>query len=427
MKEVRKVLVGFELGEEESQICYFDRKAAEPVSIPARVGTNSFAFPTALTAMPGGNGWHFGLEARYFASREGGIPVCLPEDGADGSGSGSFLGLIRSGSGMEVDGRYYEPHELLAQFFREALKMLGLPDPLKSIAGIGVAVPSLDGAFALLVRKSLSAAGFRSDICFVMDADESFYYYGYSQRAEVCARKMGLIRFGGNHVSFLSMEENRTRKPFAVTVAEEGEVTLPEEPEERDSAFADAVTEWTGSGGYSGIFITGSGFSPDWAGKSIKALSHGGARVFEGGNLYVKGACWAAYERLERHSFKNRIYLGADRVRAAVGIDIIEGAGQRFFPLISPGENWYEARSVCEVIPEGRSDLFVTVVPADGMAHRSERIVLNGLPARPDRATRLRLSASCPSPDVCHIEAEDLGFGELYPATHEVWTMDVSL
>ena len=46
---------------------------------------------------------------------------------------------------------------------------------------------------------------------------------------------------------------------------------------------------------------------------------------------------------------------------------------------------------------------------------------LPGLPERPAKATRLRLHLEFESANRCRIEAEDLGFGEMYPATGMIW------
>ena len=48
MNEIRNIIIGFELGEKESQICYYDRKAGEAVSMALQVGTSQYTFPTIL-------------------------------------------------------------------------------------------------------------------------------------------------------------------------------------------------------------------------------------------------------------------------------------------------------------------------------------------------------------------------------------------
>ena len=45
MNEVRNILVGFDFGEKVSQLCYYDRREGEPVSLPVKVGTGQYTFP----------------------------------------------------------------------------------------------------------------------------------------------------------------------------------------------------------------------------------------------------------------------------------------------------------------------------------------------------------------------------------------------
>ena len=73
MNEIRNIIIGFQLGRETSQICYYDRKLQEPVSVATKVGSTLFEFPTTLCKMEGKDEWHFGLEAEYFGQQPGGI------------------------------------------------------------------------------------------------------------------------------------------------------------------------------------------------------------------------------------------------------------------------------------------------------------------------------------------------------------------
>ena len=415
MNEVRNILIGMEIGEKTAQLCYFDRRAAEPVSIPTKVGTNQYAFPMSLVKMAGKDEWHFGFEADYFGKRENGIAVPSPFETAAKDRT------------VTVDGTEMCAHELLAVFIRESLRMLGVPHPVSAAAGICVTTDALTRTLAANIRKALVQVGFRPEVCHVCDHEESFYYYGYSMKPEVRAREMGLIRFSGNLASFSRMEESRSRKPSVVTVTETAHTSLPEDPEARDAAFSEAVSAWTDGMNYSGIFITGEGFGVDWAVSSVKTLSRAASHVFEGDNLFVKGACWAVFELLERHAFTNRLYLGPDQIRATVGIDVIENGKQVFLPLVKAGRRYDSGDVKCEIILDGREDLLVTVQYADRAAHRNERIILEGLPERPPRATRIRLTASTEDVTAVKISAEDLGFGEMYPATHQIWTMQVAL
>ncbi|MDO4619792.1 MAG: DUF5716 family protein [Lachnospiraceae bacterium] len=415
MNEVRNILIGFELGSENAQICYFDRAQKEPVSAELRVGESLLEFPVMLLKRKGTEEWYAGPEAVQLLEDEEWLPAA------------DLLQTAQNNDTQEIDGQTYSAKELLALFFRESLKVLGIADLLRGIRGICVTTEKLTDTLAFQIRGALMLLGFPAASCLVQDYEESFYYYGYCQRPDVSVRNMALIRFAGNEVSFQTMRELRVRKPFTVTISEPKSITLPEEAEERDQRFAAAIEAWTERGNYSGMMITGNGFSPSWARRSIKMMSRGGAKVFEGGNLFVKGACWAAYEKLENHAFRGRIYLGPNLIQTTVGIDIIRGTTQKFFPLIKPGINWFENAAEVELIPEQRKDLLVTVVSMDGTKHRNERLLLEGLPDRPDRATRLLVRAYCTSMQDCMIEVEDLGFGEFFEATHQVWRLQLPL
>ena len=67
MNETRNIIVGLEIGKQQSQICYFDRKEKEPISISVKTGSNQYLFPTMLSKKPGEEVWHFGMEAQYFS------------------------------------------------------------------------------------------------------------------------------------------------------------------------------------------------------------------------------------------------------------------------------------------------------------------------------------------------------------------------
>ncbi len=415
MNEVRNILVGMEIGPKEAQLSYYDRKVKEPVSVPVKVGSNLYTFPVALVKLRGRDEWRFGYEAEYFEKLEDGIPAQNPFEAA------------RRGEAVETDGLRMEGSSLLAIFIRESLRLLCVPQPVSSIAGICVTCERLDGTLALSVLSALREIGFRPGQCFVCDREESFYYYSYSQKPEIYARSLALIRFDGSRAVFSKMSERRASRPYAVTMEDRREFLLPEEEEARDEAFGEAVKEYMEGSSWSSVFITGEGFSTDWAKQSVKLLSKAASHVFEGDNLFVKGACWAVFEKLESRGFDGRLYIGADTLRSTAGMDVIEGGQQRFLPLVSAGNSYYLAGSTVDVILDGRDDLLITVRAYDKSSHRNQRTVLEGLPERPARTTRLRVSAVCMSREELLVTAEDLGFGELFPATHKTWEMRVSL
>ena len=51
--ELKNLILGFDFGEKESQICCYDRADRDAVSVPIRKGSIEEAFPTALFKKPG--------------------------------------------------------------------------------------------------------------------------------------------------------------------------------------------------------------------------------------------------------------------------------------------------------------------------------------------------------------------------------------
>ena len=409
MNEVRNIQIGFELKRDTSQLCYFDRRSGEPVSVPTKTGTSLYEFPTELCRMRDRDTWHFGMEARVLAKDRGGF---LIED---------VLGRAMTTEAFFVGRTLMEPWELLSVFFRESLKLLGLHDPVRAVQGLMITTPVLSGVLVGNIRKALEALGFTREQYLIQDRLESFYYYCMSQKSSVWVRNTALIEFSGDEAVFYAMRENRKTRPALVTIEKKAPVRLSAEKRVRDLEFLEYATSSMGDESYSALFITGEGFDREWARRALEQLVKGNRHVFYGSNLFVRGACYAALERTETHLLKNRLYLGADKVRSKVSIEVITGGQTAFYPLVEPGTNWFENTAECQLILDDRDYLELTVNRMDGSGEDTHVFLLPDLPKRPNRTTRIRFRAECTSPEVCELTAEDLGFGDLFPASHMIW------
>lgn len=45
MNETRNIIAGLEIGKDQSQLCYYDRKEREPISVSVKAGSNQYLFP----------------------------------------------------------------------------------------------------------------------------------------------------------------------------------------------------------------------------------------------------------------------------------------------------------------------------------------------------------------------------------------------
>lgn len=413
MNEIRDLIVGIDLGREYSQICYYDRKGEEPRSLSMKIGGSEYEAPTRLCRRPAQKDYCVGLEAEYFAREKGGIMI---ED---------IYGISEKTETVLVEGQDLAPWELLAQFLKGMLKFLGITELVKNIKCVVLTLPQLTPVQVENFQRAFADLGFSDEQYMLQDHGESFYYYVLSQRRETWNRSVAWYVFTPQNVTFRKMTLNGSTKPILVKLEEPVATDLPEEGEQRDDVFYKFVQQTLGKDLYSSIQITGEGFSQDWAVQSVKILCYQKRKVFYGNNLFAKGACAAGKEKLEDKALKNYRFLSDSLVMADVGMEMRVMGSPTYYPLIESGNNWYDCKASCELILDNTEELVFIISTFDRPEKRRVGMMLPGIPKRPNKTTRLSLEMQYLSPKECKVTVKDLGFGEMFPSSGNVWTETV--
>lgn len=413
MNEIRDLIVGIDLGREYSQICYYDRKGEEPRSLSMKIGGSEYEAPTRLCRRPEQKDYCVGLEAEYFAREKGGIMI---ED---------IYGISEKRETVLVEGQDLAPWELLAQFLKGMLKFLGITELVKNIKCVVLTLPQLTPVQVENFQRAFADLGFSDEQYMLQDHGESFYYYVLSQRRETWNRSVAWYVFTPQNVTFRKMTLNGSTKPILVKLEEPVATDLPEEGEQRDDVFYKFVQQTLGKDLYSSIQITGEGFSQDWAVQSVKILCYQKRKVFYGNNLFAKGACAAGKEKLEDKALKNYRFLSDSLVMADVGMEMRVMGSPTYYPLIESGNNWYDCKASCELILDNTEELVFIISTFDRPEKRRVGMMLPGIPKRPNKTTRLSLEMQYLSPKECKVTVKDLGFGEMFPSSGNVWTETV--
>lgn len=408
--ELKNLILGFDFGEKESQICCYDRADRDAVSVPIRKGSIEEAFPTALFKKPGEDKWYAAVresqedgEEAEFLEVEHLYEVCMNE------------------RPYMIEDTAYAPGELLAVFLKAALQAAGVIEPGLQIAGITVTTPKLTRAFVKNLRCAYELLGIPRGRAYLQEYTESFYYHTLYQKPELWSRKVGMFRFEGNDVTFYSLSVNRRTRPATVTVKEGKHMKLHEAAQDRDRDFSRLISESFENEIYSSIYLVGDGFERSWAEGSIKLLCRNQRHVFGGNNLFARGACFTAREKVEERSLKGYLFLGNDLVRNNVGMEMVISGSPAYYPMIQAGVNWYEAEKECELILDDTEELVFVVSDMESGKKNRYTMHLPGLPKRPSRTTRLRLRLEYDAPKSCRITVEDLGFGEMFPKSGKIW------
>ncbi len=425
-----RLIVGYDLGNEYSQISFATSESGEAQTLSQVAGEEVYNIPTALYKRQGTNQWLYGREAVRADAGEGILVVNL-------------LSMALGREPVVIDGESFDPVALLALFFKRSLGLLSQVG--SRLTALTITCASLDRGIVDVLLGMVEGAQLKADRIAVQSHEESFYSYMLRQPGDFWASGALLFHYGRGGMRMMRMECNRRTTPIVTFVKERayafpedalpawGEDPAPWEPDsergqELDRAFLEIAQEACGEEPVGSVFLIGDGFSRDWMKESLRFLCRG-RRVFQGNNLFSKGACCGMQERIAPgEAGKAHVFLGADKLKANVGMRLLRQGEESYYALLDAGENWYEAEHVMELYLQEGNELALTVTPLaeSGAAGRSRlvRIVLEGLPGQ---VSRLGARFFLKEENRLSVEVKDLGFGEFRSSSGRVWKEEIEL
>lgn len=424
-KNEKKVVVGYDLGSDFAQISYCIL-GEEPKTVSAVTGSEQYNIPAALCKRNGVGQWYYGKEAIKYA-KEG-----------EGTLVEKLLELAERGEEVIVEGTAFDPAALLTLFVKRSLALLNIRISAAGIEAFMFTVEQLTPRIVDVLGKV--AVGLKlnaSHICF-QSHRESFYAYMLHQDKELWKNDVLIFEYN-KHLKGLRMECNNKTQPKVVFIEQldypmmerrvwkEEEALKTQQMEELDQLFCGIAREVLEGKIVSTVFLLGDGFKEEWARESLKLLCRN-RRVFQGNNLYSKGACYGMAERLEPGAlWKEYVYLGSDKLKSNIGMKALRRGEDSYFAILDAGENWYEAAAEFDLILESGNELEFLITPLTGGNVTSRILTLDGLPERQMRTTRLNVRIEMTAVDQAAITIEDMGFGELIPSSGKAWTQMVQV
>ncbi|MCM1100192.1 MAG: DUF5716 family protein [Clostridium sp.] len=418
-----KLIVGYDLGERFSQISYrLGEDAVETLSSVA--GEECYNIPTVLCKRTGLNQWLYGKEALRCAEEGGGILV------------EHVLGLALAGEQVRIDGEIFDPVALLALFMKRSLGILAQVSSPDKLSAMMITCEKTDARMIEVLNLAVSSMHLKTNKVFYQSHAESFYHYVIGQPEELWRNQSLLLEYSGSAVISHRMECNRRTTPV-VCFIDSGVYDMPayepmpeEEELQKDKAerldreFAGIASAACRGAAISSVYLVGEHYSDTWMKESLRLLCMG-RRVFQGNNLYSKGACYAMAERLSPSEVgQAHVFLGEDKLKANVGIRILNRGEESYFALLDAGINWYEASQEFEFYMRGGNELDLEITSLIGGESRTVRITLEDmLPGMSRMRARLFLEGE----KALVAEIEDLGFGSFRTATGQVWRKQIAL
>lgn len=408
-----KYIVGYDISTEYTQISVFCEDDDNPVTVSMTSGSEDYNIPAVLFKREDVNQWYFGREAQNFNEVEKGQIVDHLWERA----------LV--GDGVIVVNEEFDPVALLALYIKRSFSLIKSFKPDK-ISGIMFSVPELTKRAIEVLEEVSGTLGFKDTRVAFEGREEGIFYYVIHQPHELWRQDVLVYDFSGDELKGFRFHINRNAVPCVAFV--EGERSkIYKEDTDKDARFLEMVKKDTEKGVVSLGYLIGPGFEEKWCNESLRELCRN-RRVFKGNNLYSKGACYALRARMTEPDLRSSlVFLGKDKLKVNVGMTLKRANEESYYAILDGGENWYDAKKEFDIILESGNSFEVTLTPLDGKNARNIDVVLDGLTQREWGATRVHLKFYMESDDTLRICATDMGFGEIYPSTYQLFTKQIKL
>ncbi len=415
------VLVGYDLGDVCSQISYCIYGQEDVETVATVVGTRQYNIPTMLCKRKGVNQWFYGKDAAKSADAEGMFPV------------ERLLSLARKGDMIELDGESYDPVALLTLFLKRSLSLMSFIATIDKIDAILFTVEEPDDRMVEILSQVSANLGLKTNRIFFQSHTESFYYFMLHQPPELWAYQVIACEHDGRKLKTYRMECNKRTTPIVVLIEEQVYETLviPAETEEEqvrqdayrmaDERFLGILKKMCEGRIVSSAYLLGDGFRSEWNKKSLQFLCHN-RRVFQGNNLFSRGACYGLQEKLApSEAGEAHVFLGKDKLKANIGMNVLRQGKESYYALLDAGENWYEVTKECEFLLAEDRELTFVITPLDGKGAETKTVRLGEKAGNDPPFRRYRLAMSMSAPETVRVTVADLGFGEFFPSAGQVW------
>lgn len=393
----RTLLLGYNLGDEKTQIAVYDKKTMQPVLI-GRTEENPEGFINTEIAM---------------------------ESGGNLTG---FVDKIRRGEEIIIDGKHSQPVNVLAHYFRKTLSLTRQQYPGETIRQLVVTVRDSTQEFAQIIYDALEKIGIGKERAFVIGYKQSFLYYVLYQKKDIWIHDVGLFDYSNHGLTYYQMHVDSGKTPILAGVREKDYSDAMEHSDDSHQAaiFENVVYGAIHKQLLSTLFMTGEGFEDVWADEVFQKLCIG-RRLFKGQNLYVSGACYAAREMAETPRLENYLLLDEEMIKSHVIIKAYADASVQEMVLAKAGTPWYLVDEQIDLIPDGDNEITFTVRNVFHQGEKQFMLDLEPVLTRVNRHCRIGVRIRFSSPDTCVVTLKDKGFGELFPTSNRIWEKKFNL
>lgn len=421
-----RVTVGMELSDESAQISFFTPDAEQPETLSTIAGKEQFRVPTVVAKVSGKDQWLYGQEALERAQKG---EAFLVKD---------LIFLAEQRLPVVIEALEYDPADLLGLFMKRFLFLLNTIISTDKIESVQITVKNLTPNLLTSLEQAVLLLHLPKASFYFASYKESFFQYILHQDRVLWNQEVLLFSYEKDGLQACRLFMNRHTEPVVTFIEEEMypgmrrvDLSKAQDREEEaralDKAFFDIAQKLCYGRSISTVYLLGDGFDKEWCKDSLRFLCNN-RRVFQGNNLYSKGACYGALEKLTPSVLmQSYIYLSDDKLKANLGMQVMRQGKEVYMALLDAGTSWYEAKLNCDFILEDDNMLPIIVTPINGKNIKVAEISLEGMAIRGNKTNRIHMDVHMKDEKTVSVTVNDLGFGELYPASGQVWQEEFEL
>lgn len=425
----KRFVLGYDLGDKVSQISFLASDADMPETLSVLAGAELYNIPTVLCKRKDANQWYYGKEALRQIDEGKADAVC------------NLVSAAREGKSVMVGDSEYDPIALLTLFVKRSLSLLSMELALDKVEAIMFTTKSLDHRMVQVLNAVTASLELKTTNIFYQSHEESFYNYMLYQPEELMHHEIIACDYDLENLYVYEMSLNPNTTPIVATITPSsydalrvGNDGFPKDAalfhktcERLDDEFLNIMQKVCGEKIVSTVFLLGDGYKEKWPKRSLEFLCRT-RRVFQGNNLFSKGATIAARERIRpSEDAQKYVFLGEDKLKSNIGINLLKCGKEAYHAILDAGINWYEAQAQLDIYVDQTGVLDFQITPLTGGKPRTIQLFLEDLEKRPRGTTRLQVNMTMNAVDEVYIRVQDLGFGEIFPATNQVWEQVIDL
>lgn len=419
------IIIGIDVEPENVQITWYSSALCEPETVGTQVGVDKFKIPLCI----------------FCGKQEGSFLIGeAAARAAENQEEGVFVPDLWNGSLLRKKRNIYERDwsysELLQIYFSRLVHMVENIANTKQIQSIAVTSQTMDKEIVELLKSALHEFEEQGVILYFKSYKESFLAYYMNQSTDLFVHDAVLFYFGRQQLYVYHLSMNRHFVPYRVQIQEElieefsgvGSIASYNEEEKisLDRHFAQMAKKLFGRVLISSVFLTGDGFDKEWMDETLRFLCHG-RRVFQGKNLFTKGACYYAMEKagLVKCQYD---YPGEQSMDYIIRMNVWDkGENQTIY--ISDGKaDWYNIEKELTVLLDDCSEITVEIFKEKHFQERQLVVLsLDDLPKRANLSVKIKINMRMQERNIFVINAKDMGFGEFFESSGLQWEKKVTL